>query len=108
MPNIRNKKRDPLKNEHLKVLYPKGVAILECDDGICLICRRDPVYDRQIIVFGGEDSADKTSDCWWVDLQGILKGEFLPKNASMSRREPLEYKANEMLLGVSIRPTLSL
>lgn len=108
MPNIRNKKRDPLKDEQLKVLYPEGVAILECDDGICLICRRDSAYDRQIIVFGGEDSADKTSDCWWVDLQGILKGEFLAINTSMSRREPLEYKVNEMLLSVSIRLTLSL
>lgn len=107
MPTIRNKKREPLTEEQVKQLFPNGVAILACDDGICLICKRDPDYDQVVILFGGEDSADKKAEQWWANLQGLLKGKFIT-HPTMKEREPLENKVNKQLLGLEIRYTLGL
>lgn len=97
---IRNKKSEPLSAEQVKELFPDGISVLACDDGVCLICKRDPKYDKIFVLLGGEDSADYKSERWWADFTDLLKGQFLPSLPTMRDRAPFEDEINSTLLGI--------
>jgi hypothetical protein len=102
MRQIRNRKQAPLSGEEAKEIFSKGLSIVECDNGICLIAQRDPNEAFKIMYSGKPDTIDYSSDFWWVDLTQYLKGEFFSKGTTLREREAFEAEVNYELLGIEL------
>ncbi len=102
MGQIRNRKLSPLSKEEAKEIFSKGLSIVECDNGICLIAQRDPNASLRIMYSGKPETIDHDSDFWWVDLTSYLKGEFFSKGTHLRNREDFEAEINYELLGIEL------